>query len=433
MKYWVGTWVPTRATIGWIVMGLLVTSCSTGVSEEDHAAVVAELAASEDSVAELQGDLESANGRISDLEADVDDLEGALSRSEDTATELAVDLEQAETTLDRARAALDAVEGNQGSIVDGSVLASVLTRGRLRCGIQGSVAGFSSPTNGGFSGLDVDFCRAVGAGVLGDADAVEYVPVSSGERFRAIRDGQVDVLMRVTTHTLRRDATLGEGVEFGPPTFYDGLSLMGQSDRFGTASDSSSIEGATICVLNAGHEVVLAAWAGDGVDFDSVEVPNLIEAVNRIQSGSCDVVAGDSVFLHVTRAEVSDVSGSDLVIFPTVPITREPLAPAYAQGDAIWGDIVDWVIYSTIIGEQLGLSSSNPSATGEEAERLLGESEQLAVLLGLPTDAFRNVIVEVGNYGEIYDRNLGPLGYRREGSLNALFVDGGLMYAPPAR
>jgi len=397
---------------------VLATGCSSGVSQEDHDAVVAEgeqlktqLEESAAEVTRLSADKEAAESRATNLETELGSTSEALAEAEDL---LAATLEEPEFVL--------------------PTLLTVLIRGHLRCGIGGSHVGFSETLpDGDVVGFDADFCRAVAAAVLGDSDAVEFVPVTAAERFSAVEFGFVDVLFRTSTWTLRRDAMLR--MDFGPTTFYDGQQLMGRRDfPLNEGSTVADIDGAVVCAnpdTSQGSNIAERA-AEAGISINS-EAANFAEAVEKLQQGVCDVITTDGSTL-LGQKSINDPD-DEWVIFPQTALSREPLGPVYRSDDSLWADIVNWVVFATIIAESKGISSTNlqvPSGDSEAA-RLLGTEETLATDLGLDADAFREVIRQVGNYAEIYERNLAPLGVIREGTFNELAENGGLLYAPPVR
>jgi general L-amino acid transport system substrate-binding protein len=297
------------------------------------------------------------------------------------------------------------------------------------------LAGFAEPSSSGsYTGFDADFCRAVAAAVFGDADAVEFVPLTAAERFPAVAFGDVDVLFRISTHTFSRDAELR--MDFGPTTFYDGQRLMGlRTYPFTEDSTIEDIDGAVVCAppQSAAEENVANAASNVGIAVNFEPVDSLAEAIDKLQQGRCDIVTSDTSGLAGSRASVG--ADDDWAIFPSQAMSREPLSPVYQSDDSWWGDVVDWVVYATILAESKGISSTNltPPLGDVEAARLLGVEASYAEQLGLNGDAFLQVIKQVGNYGEIYDRNLTPLGLTREGTLNDLAENGGLLYAPPFR
>lgn len=320
------------------------------------------------------------------------------------------------------------------------VLAAVQERGTLVCGVNDGVPGFGVvDENGEFSGFDIDYCRVIAAAVLGDAEAVEFRPLSADERFTALQSGEIDVLVRNTTHTATRAGS--EGAAFAPTTFYDGQAMMVPADSgFGSIED---MDGTTVCVLSGTTtELNLATrFNTAGLTYE----PLSFEDVDLIQeafiNGQCDGWTSDGSQLAGIRSAWPDAEGGPeaLTIFEE-RFSKEPLAPAVRGDDPEWLDIVSWAIYATILAEELGLDSTNVAdETGEDNEdvaRFLGQpvGEDQAVFdpgLGLEPDFAVQVISQVGNYGEIYERNIGPLGIER--GLNALYTDGGLQYAPPYR
>jgi len=323
-------------------------------------------------------------------------------------------------------------------------LSVVMARGSLRCGVGGSHPGFSvvGATSSTATGFDADFCRAVAAAVLGDADSVVFIPVSPGDRFEVVRSGAVDVLFRTTTQTLNRDATLGEGLDFGPTVFYDGQRFMGRSDQFTEESGPGDVSGARLCVRpDTAAEAEATEWAatgGSALTLSPLGSGAFSEEVDRLVNNGCDLLTTDGSGLAAARSvavQNGTVTEGELVIFPSTPITREPLAPGYRQDDSAWADIVTWAIYATIISDENGLNKANIDTVewDSEIERLFGVEGDLVTALGLNGDAFYQVIKQVGNYKDIYERNLGPLGLERKGTPNASHTDGGLIYAPPAR
>ncbi len=332
-------------------------------------------------------------------------------------------------------------DGDDGTVdltQGGGTLAAVQERGTLNCGVSGAAVAFSfTEADGSTNGIDADYCRAVAAAVLGDSTAVNFVNLTAAERFAAVQTGEVDVLMRNSTWTQSRDTDVG--MDFGPTTYYDGQQLMARaSDGFSGSSAVAEIDGATVCT-NAGTTTEtniseLAAELGIGITLNTFEDYN--QVVDAFIAGTCDVITTDGSGL-VGRKAQQQPEGEEWVIFPATPISKEPLGPVYGQNDSQWADVVNWVVYSTIIADENGVSSSNVDAAlaGDNAEsvRLLGGEGELQTAMGLSNDAFYNVISQVGNYDEIFARNLNPVGLERTGSANARWTEGGLIYAPPAR
>ncbi len=327
----------------------------------------------------------------------------------------------------------------------GATLDEVRARGVLKCGVSGSAVAFSeTQSDGSMTGFDAEMCRAVAAAVLGDANAVEFAALTAAERFTALAAGEIDVLIRNTTWTQSRDTTLG--LDFGPTTYYDGQGVMGKaSDGFTADSTLADVDGAVLCT-NAGTTTEKnisegAAQAGATIVLSTVaEFP---EAMEGFKAGSCDLVTTDASGLvgnMVTAIRDGEIQEGDWVVFPRAPISKEPLGPVYRQNDSQWADIVNWTVYATFIADEFGATSGNvESLIGDvdlnpELGRLFGVTDdELQSTMGLEADAFYNVISQVGNYDEIFTRTLNPVGIFRDGSYNAQWYDGGMIYAPPAR
>lgn len=319
------------------------------------------------------------------------------------------------------------------------ILDDVLARGTLNCGVSGAAVAFSfTQADGSMAGIDADYCRAVAAAIFGDATKVEFVSLTAAERFTAVQTGAVDVLMRNTTWTQSRDSEVG--MDFGPTTYYDGQQLMGRaSDGYTAASQVTEVDGAVVCT-NAGTttETNIAELAAElGINITLTTFEDYDQVTDAFISGVCDVITTDGSGL-VGRKAAQEPAGETWVIFPATPISKEPLGPVYPQNDSQWADIINWVVFATLIADENGVSSAQADAAksgnfGAEMVRLMGGEGELQTKMGLPADAFYSVISQVGNYQEIWDRNLTPVGLVREGSANALWTNGGLMYPPPAR
>ncbi len=316
------------------------------------------------------------------------------------------------------------------------LLDAVIARGQLNCGVNETLPGFGyKDSAGAFVGFDVELCRAVAAAILGDADAVQYEALTAAARFEAVNSGLIDLLSRNTTWTQSRDTDLG--LDFGPTTYYDGQQLMARGGQdFTSMSTLEEIEGATVCT-NSGtttekNITETAAAMGVNITLSTFEDFNVV--IENFKSGACDVVTTDGSGL-VSRKVSEGAGGEDWVIFPSVPISKEPLGPGWIQNQSRFGDVVTWTIFAMLIAEEKGIDSSNIDDmmnVDGEASRLFGATaDELQTKMGLPADAFYQVIKQVGNYAEVYDRHLTPLGLER--GLNALYSDGGLLYPPPAR
>jgi len=326
----------------------------------------------------------------------------------------------------------------------GGTLAEIQARGSLRCGVSTAAIGFAEPQDdGSYTGFDADYCRALAAAVLGDATAVEFVGTTAAERFNVLAAGEVDVLFRNTTWTQSRDTEIGG--DFGPTTFYDGQQIMGKADfGFTDASTLVDVDGARLCT-NAGTTTEKNITEGArvvGAEIELVTVENFPEAMDLFRAGSCDLVTtdGSALFGHRYAAiQNGEIAEGDWIIFPTTPISKEPLGPMYRQNDSQWADVVNWLVYILIIADEKGVTSQNidemvANPPDPEAGRFLGVGEdELQTKMGLAADAYAQAIRQVGNYDEIYANNLHPLGFARAGSANARWTEGGLVYAPPAR
>lgn len=309
----------------------------------------------------------------------------------------------------------------------------VRERGNLICGVNGGLAGFGLiAPDGTVTGFDADFCRAMSAAIFGDPTKVEFKPISAADRFPAIQAEQIDVLIRNTTITFERDTR--QGADFGPIIFYDGQTfLVRRADNLSTIKD---LDGATICVIKgttteANLSDIIAV---NGINATVTPYDDINLVFEAFTAGSCQAVTSDRSQLASRQA--TSPQGNEWVLFDE-NFSKEPLAPVYKAGDAQWGDVVRWVVFATIIAEEYGITSENVemmAASGNlapEARRLLGVEGELHTFLGLDKNWAINVIKAVGNYAEIYERNLGKLGVER--GPNKLWTDGGLLYAPPYR
>ncbi len=319
------------------------------------------------------------------------------------------------------------------------LLAEVISRGILNCGVSGSAVAFSeTQPDGSTTGFDADYCRAVAAAIFGDADAVNFVPLTAAERFTAVESGEIDLLVRNTTWTQSRDTDLV--LDFGPTTYYDGQQVMARvSSGFSGASSVAELDGATVCT-NAGtttEKNIADAADAAGIEINLQTFEDFDIVTENFISGACDAVTTDGSAL--VGRKVKQEGDQEWVIFPPTPISKEPLGPVYAQNQSNFGDVVNWTVYAMIIADEKGINSENidsmlgGGSLDAEAVRLLGGEGELQTKMGLSADAFYNVISQVGNYDEVYTANLGPVGLSRDGSANARWTAGGLIYAPPAR
>jgi general L-amino acid transport system substrate-binding protein len=338
-----------------------------------------------------------------------------------------------ETTEDTGTDTVDATQG-------GDTLDAVLDAGAVRCGTRDALPGFAVlDASGEHVGFDSDFCRVIAAAVLGDADAVEHVDLETADRFTALQSGEVDVLVRNTTWTASRDGA--EGATFVQTNYYDGQGMMVASDSgFASVAD---MDGVIVCVAQGttteGNAAAEAARLGLDWEVRAFDDTDLIQ--QAFEAGQCDGWSSDTSQLTGFRSTFP--AGPDaLTILPEV-FSKEPLAPAVADGDTQWAQVVNWAILATIQAEEFGITSENVDTFTDtddvNIQRFLGleiedDDGAAAVLdpgLGLPPDFGYQVVSQVGNYGEIFERHLTPLGLER--GLNSLWTDGGLLYAPPYR
>jgi len=283
-------------------------------------------------------------------------------------------------------------------------------------------------------GLDADVCRAVAAAVLGDAEAVEFVPLSAQQRFTALQSGEVDMLSRNTTWTLTRDTALG--LNFTNVTFYDGQGFMVPTSL--GVSSASELDGAAICVQTGTttEKNLTDYFRATGMSFDPVVFEGFEESVTAFVNGRCDAYTTDASGLASIR--VSNVENpSDYMILPDI-ISKEPLGPATRNDDDEWYDVVKWTVNALLTAEEMGITSANVDEhlTSEDpnVQRLLGVAPGMGEAMKINEEWAYNAIKQVGNYEEIFERHVGvntPLGFQR--GVNALWTDGGLMYAPPIR
>ncbi|MEQ8674299.1 MAG: amino acid ABC transporter substrate-binding protein [Aggregatilineales bacterium] len=322
---------------------------------------------------------------------------------------------------------------------DGSVLTAIQERGVLNCGVSGGLPGFSNinPDTGLMEGLDADYCRALAVAIFGgpfSEEMVNFVPLTSDVRFTALQAGEVDVLHRNTTWTLTRDITLGS--DFGPTTFYDGQGLLVRiADGMTTLAD---MEGASFCSTSGTtteKNLTDAYRALFGSDPILVLAAGPSENLADFEAGSCDVLTSDKSQLAGLRSVASDPSALE-VLGDT--LSKEPLGPMYLEDDSAFADIVDWSVYATFQAEEYGITSENigdfMSSEDVNIQRFLGMSEDgYGDALGISNSFAADIIMAVGNYAEIYDRNVTPIGVSRAGSLNDLWTRGGLLYSPAWR
>ena len=317
---------------------------------------------------------------------------------------------------------------------DGDTLAQVRERGVLNCGVNTGLVGFAAPdANGNWSGFDVAICKAVAAAVLGDPARVKYIPTTGQSRFAALASGEVDLLARNSTWTFHRDVALK--LDFTAVNYYDGQGFMVRKDLGVTSA--MDLDEKTICVqTDTSTEMNLADWfRANNLTYQPVQVDSNSEGEQQYMAGACDAYTTDASGLAATRAAFADPDSH--VILPEI-ISKEPLAPAVRHDDN-WGDIVRWTIFALISAEEYGVTSANleelsKSSNNPDVQRMLGSVEDYGAMLGLDREWARRAIAASGNYGEIFAANIGeqtPIGLPR--GLNALWTQGGLMYAMPFR
>ncbi|MEE3122738.1 MAG: amino acid ABC transporter substrate-binding protein [SAR324 cluster bacterium] len=321
-----------------------------------------------------------------------------------------------------------------GSVVTAGTLEDVKSRGKVRCVVSTGIAGFAAPdASGVWKGFDIDFCRATAAAVLGDANAFEPVTSTGKTRFTKLNAGEGDVLWRNTTITFTRDVSVK--LRFHGVNYYDGQGFMvKKSLGVGSAKD---LDGASVCIqTGTTTELNLADYfSSNNMKYEAVTIETNDEARQNYEAGRCDVYTTDASGLSSTRSALPDPDAH--MVLPEI-ISKEPLGPATRHGDDQWSDIITWVLNATITAEELGVNSSNvdkmKNSNNPEIRRMLGSDGSQGAELGLSNDWAYQIIKQVGNYGEIFENNIGvntPLGIER--GLNALWTKGGLQYSPPFR
>jgi general L-amino acid transport system substrate-binding protein len=325
--------------------------------------------------------------------------------------------------------------GAAGTAHAGKDLDAVKARGQLICGVTTGVAGFSvADSQGKWTGLDVDTCRAVSAAIFGDADKVRYVPTTAQQRFTALQSGEVDMLARTTTWTLQRDTALG--FDFTGINYYDGQGFM-VNKKLGVKS-AKELNGATVCVSpGTTTELNLADYfRANKMTFKPVVIEKVEETRAAFFSGRCDVYTTDASGLYSTRA-ANAPNPDDYIILPEI-ISKEPLGPVVRHGDNQFADIVRWALFAQLEAEEYGITSKNVDemlkSDNPSIKRILGVTPGMGKALGVDEKWVYNIVKQVGNYGEMFERNVGmgsPLKIAR--GQNALWTQGGLQYAPPIR
>ncbi|MFF7706021.1 transporter substrate-binding domain-containing protein [Pseudomonas sp. NPDC007930] len=328
-----------------------------------------------------------------------------------------------------------AIIGASGFAQAGATLDAVKKKGFVQCGVSDGLPGFSVPdASGKIVGIDADVCRAVAAAVFGDATKVKFSQLNAKERFTALQSGEIDVLSRNTTWTSSRDA--GMGLIFAGVTYYDGQGFL-VNKKLGVSS-AKELDGATICI-QAGTTTELNVsdyFRANGLKYTPITFETSDESAKSLEGGRCDVLTSDQSQLYAQRSKLS--KPDDYVVMKEV-ISKEPLGPVVRKGDDEWLNVVKWSLFALVDAEEAGITSKNvedmvKSSTNPDVRRMLGADGEFGKDLQLPKDWMVQIVKQVGNYGEVFERNLGkttPLQIDR--GLNALWKNGGLQYAPPVR
>jgi general L-amino acid transport system substrate-binding protein len=312
-------------------------------------------------------------------------------------------------------------------------LDTVKQRGTLVCGVSAGFAGFSAPdSQGNYKGLDSDYCRALAAAVLGDPSKVRFVALTAQNRFTALQSGEIDVLYRNSTHTFLRGATLG--LRQGPVNFYDGQGFVVKKDA--GVKELKELNGATVCVAQGTtHEVTLGDYGrANGIEWKPLVFDRIDTMYQTYFGGRCDAMTQDASALAGAVATAAP-NAADYLVLPQT-ISKEPLGPFTRNGDEVWTDIIAWLHYGLVEAEELGVTAANADemskSTTPGIQRLLGASGDLGSRLGLDNKWILQAVKAGGNYGEIFERNVGKASsLKLERGLNATWSKGGLMYAIP--
>ncbi len=315
----------------------------------------------------------------------------------------------------------------------GTTLDAVTKKGFVQCGVSDGLPGFSyADAKGTYKGIDTDVCRAVAAALFGDASKVRFSPLTAKERFTALQSGEVDVLSRNTTWTSSRDS--GMGLNFAGVTYYDGQGFL-VSKKLGVNS-AKELDGAAVCI-QAGTTTELNLsdyFRSNNMKYTPITYDKSDETVKALEAGRCDVLTSDQSQLYAQRIKLANPDG--YIVLPEV-ISKEPLGPAVRQGDPEWFNIVRWSLFAMINAEELGITSANvedlaKNSTNPDIRRLLGADGEYGKELKVQKDWAVKIVKQVGNYGEVFDRNVGAGSELKiERGLNALWSKGGLQYAPP--
>jgi general L-amino acid transport system substrate-binding protein len=317
---------------------------------------------------------------------------------------------------------------------ESGTLKAIQARGELICGANGQLAGFGMPDpQGNWTGFDVDFCRAIASAIFDDASKVKFVPLTATNRFTALQSGEVDVLARNTTWTMSRNTTLG--IDFTAVTFYDGQGFMVHKAL--KVSSALELNGSAVCVQQGTTtELNLADYfRAQNLSLKTVTFATVDEALKAYDGGRCDAFTTDSSALYGVRLQLS--KPDENIVLPEI-ISKEPLSPSVRQGDDTWENVVRWTHHAMLDAEELGVTKGNVEeqlkSPNPEIRRLLGVEGQFGESLGLTNDWAYRIIKRVGNYGEVFERNVGQgSSLKIERGLNALWTKGGLQYGLPVR
>ncbi len=329
---------------------------------------------------------------------------------------------------------IGATLGISATAASAATLDDVKAKGFVQCGVTTGLPGFAQPDDAGnWSGLDVDYCRAIASAIFNDPNAAKFTPLSAKERFTALQSGEIDVLTRNTTWTMERDTSLG--LTFAGVNYYDGQGFMVRKDL--GVSSAKELQDAAVCVqTGTTTELNMADWfRTNNITYNPVVFEALPETNQAYDAGRCDALTTDASGLAGTRLDMANPD--DHMILPEI-ISKEPLGPVVRQGDDQWFNVVKWTHFALLNAEELGVTQANveemKSSESPDIKRMLGVDGTFGEGIGLSNDWVVNIIKGVGNYGEIFERNVGastPLGLER--GLNALWTNGGIQYAPPIR
>ncbi|AJR09022.1 amino acid ABC transporter, periplasmic amino acid-binding protein [Photobacterium gaetbulicola Gung47] len=402
------------STLAASALALILAGCDSGGNSQDQEMIQS----LQSKIETLEQQLAQATGgTVETVESGAEELKAKIAELENQLAAKAGDSDSAPT-----------------STASSETLAKVQKQGYLQCGVTTGLPGFSNPNEKGeWEGLDVEFCQAVAAAILGDKTKVKYIPLTAKERFTALQSGEIDLLSRNTTWTLHRDTALG--INFAGVNYYDGQGFM--INKALEIESAAELDGAAVCVQSGTTtELNLADYFRHReMKYTPVVFDTAAQTVKGFEAGRCDALTTDQSGLYALRLNLPDPSSA--VVLPDI-ISKEPLGPAVRQGDDQWFNIVKWTLNAMITAEELGVSSHNVDdmkmSNDPNIRRLIGADGPKGKGLGLNDDWAYQVIKQVGNYGESFERTVGmssPLEIKR--GINALWNDGGLLYAPPMR